>query len=254
MPDPGDAPQAPRRASRLRRNPLVRVAAALMGAVLGWGAFHVATNLWAGWHENTPISSSSQAPSGAISVSAHGVTLTFSAGWVNVPTTPNEFAQFMHANAAKFPRLQAILKNQLSNPQTLRNMAMLAYRVNANDMITGNTNVQVVPDTTPPGQLLPQLKGAVSLFGGTHEHESLTTFGKYSAVLITYTLPSQAGNPAQYGAQAYIHGAASTPIITVTTQSAADTAATLRRSPTRSNSPNNFLTVFLTGLRSRPIN
>ena len=55
------------------------------------------------------------------------------------------------------------------------------------------------------------------------------TFGNYSGVLVTYTLPAQAGRPAEHGAQAYVHGPASTPVITVTTLNAADAAATLRR-------------------------
>jgi Protein of unknown function (DUF2510) len=227
MPDPADSPRAPRRASRLRRNPLVRVAAALIAFVLGWGAFRVADHLWAGRHDNTPVSSSSQAPSGALTVSAHGVTLTFPARWVNVPTTPKEFAQFIRANTAKFPHLSATLKTQLSNMQELRKIAMLVYRVNANGSITGNTNVLIEADTTPPSQLMPLLNGAVAQFGGTDEQESLTTFGGYSGVLVTYIVPGQAGHPAQYGAQACVHGPASTPIITVTTHGAADAIATL---------------------------
>jgi hypothetical protein len=35
-----------------------------------------------------PISSFSHAPSGALSVIGHGLTLSFPADWVNVPTTP----------------------------------------------------------------------------------------------------------------------------------------------------------------------
>jgi hypothetical protein len=229
VPDPGGAPEAPRRASRARRNPLLRAAAAVAGLALGWGAFHVAQNLWASRHDNTPISSSSQAPSGGLSVSGHGVTLTFSADWVNVPTSPNEFAQFLRANAAKFPHLRAALRNQLENMQNLRNMAMLVYRLNGTGAVTGNTTVIVVPATTPPSQLMPQLNGAVAQFGGTHQHDSLTTFGKYAAVLVTYTLPTQARKPTEYGAQAYVHGPASTPVITVTTLNAANTTATLRQ-------------------------
>jgi hypothetical protein len=228
-PDPSDAQEAPRRASRLRRNPLLRIAAAVAGIALGWGAFQVAHNLWAARNDNTPISSSSHAHSGALTVSGHGVTLTFTTGWVNVPTTPDRLAQFLGAYASKLPHLRAALKNQLGNPQALRNMAMLVYRVNTSGAITGNTNVVVVAVTTPPRQLLPQLKGPIAQLGATHEHESLTTFGKYPAVLVTYTLPSHAGQPAKYGAQAYVHGPASTPIITVTTFGAADTTAALRQ-------------------------
>jgi hypothetical protein len=228
-PDPGGASQVPRRASRQGKHPLVRVAAAVAGLALGWGAFHVAQNLWASRHDNTPISSSSPAPSGALTVSGHGVALTFPAGWVNVPTTPDKFAQFLQANAAKLPHLRAALKSQLTNMQNVRNLAMLVYRLNASGTVTGNTNVAVMPDTTPPGQLMPQLNGLAAQFGGTHQHDSLTTFGKYAAVLVTYTLPGRAGNPVQYGAQAYVHGPASTPVITVTTLNAADATATLRQ-------------------------
>jgi uncharacterized MAPEG superfamily protein len=224
-PNPGGASQVPRRASRLGKHPLVQVAAVVAGLGLGWGAFHVAQNLWASRHDNTPISSSSPAPSGVLAVSGHGVP----AGWVNVPTTPNKFAQFIRAGAAEFPGLRAALKNQLANMQNLRNMAMLVYRVSPGGAVTGNTNVQVVRDTTPPRQLMPQLGGGAARFGAIHQHDSLTTFGKYAAVLVTYTLPGRAGIPAKYGAQAYVHGPASTPIITVTTLNAADATATLRK-------------------------
>jgi hypothetical protein len=228
-PNPGAGSRAPRRASQLRKHPLLRVIAAVAGLALGWGAFQVAHNLWASRHDNTPVSSSVHAPSGALAVTGHGVTLTFPAGWVNVPTTPNQFAQFLRANAAKFPHLRAALRSQLDNIQNLRELAMVVYRLNARGTVTGNANVQVVPDTTPPSQLIPRLKGAAAQFGATHQHDSLATFGNYAAVLVTYTLPGQAGKPAEYGAQAYLHGPASTPVITVTTLNAADAAATLRQ-------------------------
>jgi hypothetical protein len=228
-PEPGAAPQVPRRASRLRRHPLLRVAAAVAGLAVGWGAFHLAQNLWASRHDNTPISSSAHAPSGALTVSGHGITLTFPAGWVNVPTTPNEYARFIQANAARFPHLRAALKNQLDNMLNMRDVAMVVDRLNAGGAITGNTNVVLAPGTTPPGQLLPHLKGLLARLGATHEHASLTTFGAYAAVLVTYALPHQAGKPAEYGAQAYLHGPASTPVITVTTLNAANAATTLRQ-------------------------
>jgi hypothetical protein len=79
------------------------------------------------------------------------------------------------------------------------------------------------------GRLMPHLTGLAARFGGTHQHDSLATFGKYAAVLVTYTLPARAGKPAEYGAQAYLHGPASTPVITVTTLNAANATATLRQ-------------------------
>ena len=182
VPDQGDARKAPRRASRPVKNPLLRAAAAVAGLALGWGAFHIAQDLWASRHDNSPISSSSHAPTGALTVTGHGITLTFPAGWVNVPTTPNEYAQFIQANAAKFPHLQASLKSQLENMQNLRDLAMLVYRLNASGTVTGNTIVGVIPDTTPPGQIMQQLEGTAAQFGGTHQHESLTTIGKYMAL------------------------------------------------------------------------
>ena len=81
----------------------------------------------------------------------------------------------------------------------------------------------------PPSQLIPQLQRLAAPLSATHQHDSLTTFGKYAAVMVTYTLPHLAGSPADYGAQAYLHGPANTPLITVTTPNAADAAATLRR-------------------------
>jgi hypothetical protein len=228
-PDPGATPEAPGRASWLRKHPLLRVAAAVAGLALGWGAFQVATNLWASRHDSTPISSSSHAPSGATTVSGHGVTLTFPVGWVDVPTTPDEYARFIQASAAKFPHLRAALKTQLDNMQNIREVAMLVYRLNAIGAVTGNTNVTVAADTTPPSQLMPHLNGLAAQFGGTHQHDSLTTFGPYAAVLVTSTLPSRAGKPAEYGAQAYLYGPAGTAVITVTTLGAADSVATLRQ-------------------------
>ena len=229
LPDPGGAQPPPRRATRLVRNPLLRVAGAVAGLALGWGAFHIAQNLWASRHDNTPISTSSPAPSGALTVSGHGVTLTFPAGWVNVPTTPNEYARFIQANAAKLPHLRAALKNQLGNVQNLREVAMVVDRLSPGGAITGDINVVVAPGTAPLGQLMSHLTGLLARFGATHAHDSLTTFGHYTAVLVTYALPVRAGIPAEYGAQAYIHGPASTPVITVTTLNAADAAATLRQ-------------------------
>lgn len=228
-PGPGAAPEAPRRAWRLVKSSLLRVSFAVAGLALGWGAFQAANNLWASRHDNTPVSSSSRTPSGALTVTGHGVTLTFPAGWVNVPTTPNKLAQFMQANAAKVPHLRAALRDQLENVQNLRRMAMVAYRLNASGTVTGNTNVVVIPATIPPGQMIPHLHGLLAQFGATHQRDSLTTFGNYSAVLVTCTLPAQAGGPAEHGAQAYVHGPASTPVITVTTLGAADAAATLRQ-------------------------
>jgi hypothetical protein len=108
-------------------------------------------------------------------------------------------------------------------------MAMLVDRLNAGGSVTGNTNVIVFPGTIPPGQLMPHLNGITARFGATHQHDFLTTFGKYAAVIVTYTLPHLAGTPAEYGAQAYLHGPADTPLITVTTPNAADAAATLRQ-------------------------
>ena len=162
-------------------------------------------------------------------MSGHGVTLTFPAGWVNVPTTPNKLAQFMQANAAKFPHLRAARKNQLESVQNLRNLAMVVDRLSADGTVTGNTSVIVIPATTPPSQVLPHLNGLVAQFGARHQHDSLTTFGNYNAALVTYALPAQAGRPAEYGAQAYVHGRASSPVITVTTLNAADATAALRQ-------------------------
>lgn len=224
-----DAQETPRRASRLMRNPLLRIAAALVGFALGWGAFHAAQDLWASRNDNAPISASSHAPSGALSVSGHGVTLTFPHGWVNVPTTPAELATFMQANVSKFPHLRATLKNQLGNLQNLRSLAMLVLRASPAGAITGNTNVVVVAGTAPPRELIPQIRAGIAQLGATHEHDSQTVFGTYPGLLVTYMLPSHAGQPAEYGAQAYVYGPAATPVITVTTTGAADAATTLRQ-------------------------
>jgi hypothetical protein len=224
-----DAQEAPSRARRLMRNPLLRIVAIAVGFALGWGAFQLAQNLWAGRNDNTPIAASSQAPSGAVTVSGHGVTLTFPHSWVNVPTTPNELATFLQAYAGRLPHLSATLKSELGNLQDLRSLAMYVVRVGPGGTITGNTNVGVAPGTIPPGQLMPQIQGTLAQLGATHVQASLATFGPHPAVLVTYTLPSHAGLPTRCGAQAYIGGYANTPVITVTTLGTADAATTLRQ-------------------------
>jgi hypothetical protein len=162
-------------------------------------------------------------------VSGHGVTLTFPPGWVNVPTTPDEFAKFLRSRAARFPQLRRALKNQAEIMATGRRLAILAYRIDHRGAVTASTNVLILPAAIPPRRLLPHLAGVASRFGGTHQHDSLTTFGTFAAVLVTYTVPAQAGRPAEYGAQAYIHGPSTTPLISVTTVQAGDAAAILRQ-------------------------
>ncbi len=229
-PGAGGGQETPRRAARLMRNPLLRIAAVLVGFALGWGAFHAAQDLWAGRNDNTPVSASSQALSGALSVSGHGVTLTFPHGWVNVPTTPADLAKFMQANVGKFPHLTAALKSQLGNLQNLRSMAMFVVRVSPGGAITGNTNVVVIAAAAPPPrQLIPQIRAGLAQLGATDEHASLATFGTHPSLLVTYTLPSHAGLPARYGAQAYIRGSTDTPVITVTTSGTANAGTTLRQ-------------------------
>ena len=223
------AGETPRLARRLMRNPLLRIAAIAVAFALGWGAFQLGQNLWAGRNDNTPIAASSQAPSGTVTVSGHDVTLTFPHSWVNVPTTPAELATFLQAYARRLPHLSATLKSQLGNLQNLRSLAMYVVRVGPGGAITGSTDVGVAPGTAPPGQLIPQVKGVLAQLGATNEQASLTTFGTHPAVLVTYTLPGHAGLPARYGAQAYIRGYADTPVITVYALGAADAAATLRQ-------------------------
>ena len=160
-PRPSAARKPPSVASRVLRTPLGRIASVIIGVAVGWGAVHVAENAWTSRHDNSPISASSLAPSGELTVSGHGVTLVFPPGWINVPTTPNELVKFLQDQTARLPSLRAALRNVVGNMQAVRNTAMLVYRVNASGKITGSTNLQVVPDTTPPSQLMPHLKGAV---------------------------------------------------------------------------------------------
>jgi hypothetical protein len=217
------------RAGRALSHPLVRVTATVVGLALGWGVFHAAHTLWASRNDNTPVSSSTHAPSGALRVSGRGVTLTFPRGWVNVPTTPNELEKFLKAEAGKFPHLRAALKSQLQNMQNVRRFAMLVYRISPAGAITANTNVLVLPGTLPARRLMAQVKGTLARFGATHQRDSLTAFGKYAGVVVTYMVPRLKGRPAEYGAQAYIHGPASTTIITVTSVTAGDAADILRQ-------------------------
>ncbi len=232
VPGPLSAPRAPRRASLVMRNPLVRIASAVIGVALGWGAVQAGQHLWAGRNDNTPISSSSHAPSGALRVTGHGVTLTFPHDWVNVPTTPAHLAQFMRANAAKFHHLRAAIKSELENVQNMRDTAALVYRFNSGGTFTGSLFETVVPAAVSLNQMLHHLNAIaaqLTQIGGTIQHKSVTSFGSYQALLVTYTLPGQAKGQLQYCAVAFVEGPASTPIITVKTLSAADSIATLRK-------------------------
>ena len=100
-PDPGGPPEAPQRTSQLRQHPLLRVAAAVAGLTLSWGAFQVTHTLRAGCHDNTPISTSSQAPPGALTVPGAGFTLTFPAGWdQRAGVHAGQRGQILHLRAA----------------------------------------------------------------------------------------------------------------------------------------------------------
>lgn len=115
----------------------MRIVAALAGFALGWGRSRPRTACGPSRHDNTPISSSLLTPAGEDAVSGNGVTLTFPVSWVNVPTTPNKFAQFLQASAARFPHLWPALKDQLDNMPNLREVAMLVYRLNVITTATG---------------------------------------------------------------------------------------------------------------------
>ena len=71
--------------------------------------------------------------------------------------------------------------------------------------------------------------GLAAQFGATGVRHSLTTFSRYPAVLVTYRLPPLLGKPAEYGAEAFVHGPFSTPLITVTTTNAKDAKAIMRQ-------------------------
>jgi hypothetical protein len=205
------------------------VITSIVAVALGSGIYFVAHNLWTGRNDNKPISTSSQTNSGGITVSGHGISMSFPSGWINVPTTPDAFSQFLRTHLDKLPKIKSALESQITSPQVLRKLSMLVYDVKPDGTQAANLDAIVEPGTVPPSTIISQLKAAngPEQFGATDVQYSTTTYGQYQAALITYTL--QAGTVTLHGAQAYLSGPGETAIVTVTSPTVATSTAKLRQ-------------------------
>ena len=227
FPGPGSTPTqpVPQRPTRMR-GPLIGFIAGAVAVGLGLGAYLVAHNLSAS-RSNTPVATSSQGKSGGVTVTGHGITMTFPAGWVNVPTTPTQFGQFVKDFEDKTGHIPAALKSEINDPQLLNKFAMLVF----NDKGTGveNLNALVAPFEVPPSQMAAELKSGAgpAQFGATNVRYTVTKFGNYPSLLITYTLRLQ--GMIFYGAQSYLDGPGNMVVTTVTSQAVATSAADLRK-------------------------
>jgi hypothetical protein len=204
---------------RRLRGPLIGFVAGAVVVALGLGGYLIARNLSAS-RGNTPIARSSHVKSGGMTVTGHGISMIFSAGWVNVPTSPNQFRQYIQSLKGHIP---AALQADVNDPQLLSSLAMLVYRPSAQGGLEENMNALVFPLGPAPSQMMAQLKsGQVqgpAQFGAKDVEYSLTYFGSYPGVLVTYTLRVQ--GVTAYGAQSYLDGPTSAVVTTVTSQAAA---------------------------------
>jgi len=214
------------------RGPLIGFIAGAVAVALGLGGYFIAQNMSAS-RNSTPVATSSQVKSGGITVTGHGVTMSFPAGWVNVPTSPNQIRQFVKNFEAAHGHIPAALRAALqalaNDPQTAASFAMVVYKPGGSGSFVENLDAAVGPPGPPPGEMLADLKSGQgpAQFGGTDVHYTVTKFGQYSGVLATYTISAQ--GVTVYGAQSYLDGPTNTVVTTVTSQNAATTDADLRR-------------------------
>ena len=210
------------------RGPLIGFVAGAVAVVLGGGGYLVAHNLSAN-RNNTPVATSSQARSGGITVRGHGIKMTFPAGWVNVPTSPNQFRQFIKDFEDNHGHIPAALRSEIDNPQLLSSLAMLVVRPDGQGNVSENLDALVAPFDPTPSQILAQLKSGQGLaqFGATDVHESVTNFGKYPGVLVTFTV--RVKGRTTYGAQSYLEGPVHGVVTSVTSQDAATGEADLKQ-------------------------
>jgi hypothetical protein len=215
---------------RLRRRRFAVPAAYALGFVLAVAVYAAVSNLWAGRHDNSVISSTSHKASGDLVVSGKGVTITFPAGqgWLNVPVTPNQLARFLSSEEQSMPWLRsAISASQESSIQVTRDSAMLVYRVKAHVLIA-TCNVSVVAGSAPVSQLVTHIRALLGRIRGAHDRVSPQEFGGHMGVLATLQLV-RPGQATIYEAMGYMQGATELAIVTVSTRSAASSLATLRQ-------------------------
>ena len=215
------------RPPRRLRGPVLGFIAGAVVVALGVGGYAIARAV--SNSNNRPVATSTHARSGGISVSGRGITMTFPPGWVNAPTTPNDFEQFIKDFEAKYGHVPAALQSEMSNPQLLHSFAMLVYRFGANGTIAENLDALVTSAVATPSQMMAQLKSGLgpAQFGATDIHDSVTSFGAYPALLVTYVLSTQ--GKTLYGAQAYVDGPSSMAVVTVTSPAPGSSESDLKR-------------------------
>jgi hypothetical protein len=191
------------------------------------GGYAIASNL--SNSGNKPISTSVHPKSAGITVSGHGIQLTFPAGWQNVPTSPNQLRQFINEFAAKYHHIPPQLESEANNSEILSTFAMLVFHFDAQGNATVSLDAIVEPGEVSPSQMLETLRSSQgpAQFGATQIQYSATKFGKYAGVIVTYSL--RAGSITVYGAQSYLQGPSKVVITTVTSQSAATSKADVRQ-------------------------
>jgi len=196
--------------------------------VLGLGGYLIAHSLSSS-RNNTPVATSSKGRSGGITVTGRGITMTFPAGWVNVPTSPNQFRQFIKDFEAAHGHLPAAMQAVANDPQSVAGFAMLVFRPTGSGSFQENLNAEIGPLGPSPTEMMAQLESGQgpSQFGATALHYRVTRFGQYQGVLVTYTL--RASGITAYGAQSYLDGPANTVVTTVTSSAAATSEADLTR-------------------------
>jgi hypothetical protein len=201
------------------RGPLIGFVAGAVAVALAVGGYEIASNV--SNSNNKPISTSVHAKSNGITVSGHGIQLTFPAGWENVPTSPNQLRQFINDFTAKYKHIPSQLQSDISNSKVLSSFAMLVFRFNGQGNVTENLNAIVEPGVATPGEMIAELKSGQgpAQFGASDVHYSATRFGKYPGVLVTYSVQGQ--GITVYGAQSYVEGPVDVVITTITSQAAA---------------------------------
>lgn len=208
------------------RGPLIGFVAGACAVAVGVGAYVVVSKVSS--RNNTPVATASRANAGGVVVAGHGIQMSFPAGWVNVPTSPNEFRQYIKNLNGHIP---AALRADANDPQLVSSLAMLVYRPSGSPDFQENLNALVFPLGPTPSEMMAQLKsGQVqgpAQFGATDVRYSLADFGSHPGVLVTYIL--HANGITAYGAQSYLDGSANTVVTTVTSLAAATSRGDLMR-------------------------
>src|SRR5215469_16269436 len=144
------APPPPRR----RRGPIIGVVVGAAVVALGAGGYLVARNVSAS--NNKPVAISAHDRVGGITVSGRGITMTFPKGWVNVPTSPNDFEHFIKVFTDKYGHVPAALKSEISNPALLHTFAMLVFNFGASGSGKENLDALVTAAPATPSQMQAQ--------------------------------------------------------------------------------------------------